>query len=102
VSLVVNQAGLVVVGFALVGAGFSTIVPLVFSAAGRDFGMSPGAAIAAVSTVGYFGFLVGPPLIGFSAELLTLRGALSVVVILSGMIVILSGTVKRARPHHYA
>ncbi|MBA3438609.1 MAG: MFS transporter, partial [Pyrinomonadaceae bacterium] len=95
VSLIANQAFLVIVGFALVGAGFSTIVPLVFSAAGRNRGMSPGAAIAAVSTVGYFGFLVGPPLIGFGADRLTLRGALGVVVILSGMIAILSGTIRR-------
>lgn len=94
-SLIVNQVVLVIFGFALVGAGFSTIVPLVFSAAGRSRGMSPGAAIAAVSTVGYFGLLVGPPLIGFAADWLTLRGALGVVVILSGTIVVLAGTVKR-------
>ena len=91
----VNQAILVIVGFAVVGAGFSTIVPLVFSAAGRSRGMSPGTAIAAVSTIGYFGFLVGPPLIGFSADRLTLRGALGIVVILSGMTAVLSGTVRR-------
>lgn len=75
------------VGLACVGLGFSTIVPVVFSAAGRARGTAPaGVALAAVTTTGYFGFLIGPPLIGFAAELLSLRVALWLVVILSVLI----------------
>ena len=60
-------------GFLLVGAGVSSVVPLVYSAAGRSKKLSPGVALAAVSTIGYLGFLFGPPFIGFIAEAVNLR-----------------------------
>jgi MFS family permease len=63
-------------GFGAVGAGYSAIVPLIFAAAGRAGGEPAGRGLAAVSTAGYFGFLVGPPLIGFLAGAFTLRAAL--------------------------
>ena len=62
-----------IIGFLLVGAGVSSVVPMVYSAAGKSKTMSPGVALAAVSTIGFIGFLVGPPLIGFIAGLATLR-----------------------------
>jgi MFS family permease len=62
-------------GLVALGFGLSILVPLAFGAAGRAPGMAPGAAIAAVATVGYFGFLAAPPTIGFVAERVTLRGA---------------------------
>ncbi len=67
-----------IVGFALVGLGLSNVVPIIFSAAGYLSPDSPGQGIAAVSTAGYFGFLVGPPIIGFLAEWITLAGAFQV------------------------
>lgn len=67
-----------IVGFALVGLGLSNVVPIIFSAAGYLSPNSPGQGIAAVSTAGYFGFLVGPPIIGFLAEWITLSGAFQV------------------------
>ena len=79
-ALVFPQASLALVGFACVGLGFATIVPLVFSAAGRGRGVAPGIAVASVTTLGYLGFLLGPPLIGFGAELIGLRCALGLVV----------------------
>lgn len=82
-------------GFALVGAGFATIVPMVFSAAGRTPGMSPGAALASVTTIGYLGFLLGPPLIGFAAEAIGLRAALGLIALTSLLAVFLAGAVKR-------
>jgi predicted MFS family arabinose efflux permease len=84
-------------GFALVGAGFATIVPMVFSAAGHTPGMSPGAALASVTTIGYLGFLLGPPLIGFAAEAIGLRSALSLVAVTSLLAVLLAGAVGRQR-----
>jgi MFS family permease len=68
------------VGFAAVGAGFATIVPQIFTAAGTLPGTAPGPALATVSTMGYFGFLVGPPVIGFLAEVIGLRMALLAIV----------------------
>ena len=62
-----------ILGFLLVGFGVSSVVPLVYSAAGRSKVLSPGAALAAVSTIGFLGFLVGPPLIGLVAGATSLR-----------------------------
>lgn len=53
-----------VIGFAACGAGIGVTFPLALSAAARLPGQAPGAAIAAVATMGYAGFLAGPPLIG--------------------------------------
>jgi MFS family permease len=69
------------VGFAMVGLGVAPIVPLVFSAAAR-VARSAGEGIAAVATVGYGGFLVGPPLIGLVADAVDLRLSLLAVGVL--------------------
>lgn len=55
-------------GFALVGVGCANIVPALFSMAGQQRVMPEGLAIAAVTTLGYAGILVGPALIGFMAH----------------------------------
>ena len=62
-----------IIGFMFVGAGISSVVPMVYSAAGKSTTMKPGAAIAAVSTISFLGFLIGPPVIGFLAGLFTLK-----------------------------
>jgi predicted MFS family arabinose efflux permease len=64
------------IGFALVGIGASNIVPVLFSAAGRLPGTSPGVSIATVTAVGYAGVLSGPALIGFVANASSLPVAL--------------------------
>jgi MFS family permease len=68
-----------VVGFALVGAGLANAVPILFRAASRVPGIAPVAGIATASTIGYFGFLVGPPAIGKLAQATTLPAALGLV-----------------------
>ena len=92
-ALGVNQPWSVLAGFTLVGAGFATVVPIVFSAAGRLAGVAPGVAISAVSTAGYFGFLVGPPLIGRVAEWSSLRLGLGVIGFLSVLTALLAPAV---------
>ena len=62
------SALLVTVGFAITGIGLANIVPILFSSAGQQGGTNPGAAIAAVSFIGYGGMLVAPTVIGVSAE----------------------------------
>ena len=70
------------IGFLLVGMGVSTVIPLVYGAAGRTETMSTGAALAAVSSVGFLGFLLGPPLVGFIAQAAGLRWSFAVVAVL--------------------
>jgi MFS family permease len=62
-----------VAGFFLVGFGVSSVVPLVYSEAGKSKRLSPGMALAAVSSIGFLGFLFGPPLIGVVAGISSLR-----------------------------
>lgn len=86
---------LVIAAFALVGAGLANIIPIIFSASANIPGIAPGPGIAAVATTSYFGFLAGPPAIGLAAELVTLRGALIILVMLAATMTLLSGTIKR-------
>lgn len=79
-----------VLGFLLVGAGVSSVVPLVYSTAGKSKILSPGVAIAAVSTIGYLGFLFGPPIIGFIAQVSNLRISLGLVALLGSVIAVIA------------
>ena len=94
-GLLVATPPAALVGFAGVGLGLSVIFPTALGAAGRAEG-GAGPAIAAVSSAGYFGFLVGPPTIGFAAEATSLGAALFLVVALSVAAAALAGTVGRA------
>lgn len=96
VSLLVGQPLVSLAGFGAAGAGFSVVFPAVLSAAGRTGDMPAGPAIAAVSTVGYFGFLVGPPVIGLAAEVVGLGGALGLLVLSSTAVVALARNVGTA------
>ncbi|WP_435099879.1 MFS transporter [Arhodomonas sp. AD133] len=90
-GLAFDSPAAAVAGFAAVGLGLANVVPLVFAAASRVPGVPPGHGLAAVSTVGYFGFLVGPPAIGAVSELTTLTLGLSLVVAFSLTISVLAG-----------
>ena len=79
-----------VIGFLFVGAGVSSVVPLVYSTAGKSKILSPGVAIAAVSTIGYLGFLFGPPFIGFIAQASSLRISLGLVAVLGSVIAVIA------------
>ncbi|GAA3996010.1 MFS transporter [Hymenobacter fastidiosus] len=83
-------------GLFLIGLGLAGVVPTVFSAAGRQPGMAPGVAVGLVSTIGYGGFLLGPPLIGWLADGFTLRAALGVVVGLLALLVVVALSVRFA------
>lgn len=82
------------IGFMLVGLGVSSVVPLVYSAAGKSKTMSPGAALASISTIGFIGFLLGPPLIGTIAEYSSLRWSFALIAILGFSITVLASRVK--------
>jgi len=78
-----------VFGFILTGFGVSCVIPMIFSMAGRSEGMSGGSAIAGVSTVGYLGFLIVPPLVGSVAQLAGLRSAYAMMAVFGILIAIL-------------
>jgi MFS family permease len=65
--------------FMLVGLGVSSIVPTVYSAAGKHGKVPPGIALATVSSVSFLGFLMGPPLIGYISEIASLRYSFAVI-----------------------
>lgn len=69
-------------GFLLVGIGTSSVVPLVYSLTGRSRTFAAGTALAMVSSIGFLGFLVGPPLIGFVAQLSNLRISFAIIAFL--------------------
>ncbi|HRP30275.1 MAG TPA: MFS transporter [Agriterribacter sp.] len=70
------------IGFLITGMGVSSVVPLVYSAAGRSGKIASGVALAAVSTIGYLGFLFGPPAIGLIAEAFSLRWSFTLIAFL--------------------
>jgi len=80
-ALLVHDPIVALIGFAFVGIGFANVVPILFIGATKVPGVAPAAAIATVSSVGYLGFVAGPPLVGGIAHSLSLSWALSVVVI---------------------
>lgn len=80
--------GIAVGGFALLGAGISVTFPALLAEAG-DGRRQPATAIAAVSTGGYTGFLVGPTVIGGLAELIGLPAALAVLPVMAAAAAVL-------------
>lgn len=82
-------------GFALIGLGAANVVPLLFGAASRIPGMSAGAGVAAVATLGYGGLLLAPPVLGYIASHASVMVALGMLS-LSGLVIALSaGVIKR-------
>jgi MFS family permease len=93
-AVIFPDVPMAITGFALVGIGTSCMVPLVFAEAGRSKTMSKGPAIAAVSTIGYLGFLVVPPLVGFVAQALNLRWSFAIIATLGVVIVWMASKLK--------
>lgn len=83
-----------IVGLFITGLGLSSIVPIAYSIAGNTKDLSPGVGLAMVTTVGYAGFLFGPPIIGFIADWQSLRWALGIVAILFVAMTILGARYK--------
>jgi fucose permease len=96
-ALVAAQPVPSIVGFALMGAGLAPVVPLLYTAASRAPGSTSAAAIAAASSIGYSGMLIGPPLIGAIAHVTSLAVALWVVVGALGLLAIGAGGVRSTR-----
>jgi MFS family permease len=93
-ALVFPLKWVVICGFAIVGLGVSCVFPIVYMLAAKNKSMSPSASLAAVSSVGFTGFLLGPPMIGFVAEEIGLRLSLWIVAVLGLFIAIMATWVK--------
>lgn len=85
-----------IIGYGLVGAGLACIFPIVLSASARTPGIDPAMALAGVCTLGYFGLLAGPAMIGLLAELAGLPMALALVAVLCALIALLAGAIGRS------
>jgi MFS family permease len=83
-----------VIGFACLGAGMACVVPNVFRSAGTLPDVPSGIGLAGVATMGYFGFVAGPPLIGGLAELAGLPAALGLLVALAALVAALAPAVR--------
>jgi len=80
--------------FMLVGLGVSSMVPSVYSAAGRHSKVPTGIALATVSSVSFLGFLMGPPLIGYISQAAGLRYSFAVIGVFGIGITLLVSRVK--------
>jgi len=86
----------VLIGFALMGVGYAVVMPLVFSRAARDPDVAPGPAIASVATLGYGGMLLGPPVIGFIAQVTGMRLSFAVLAALTLLAFFLAPRLRNA------
>jgi len=90
----------VIIGLFVVGLGLSAVVPIAYSIAGHAKDLPPGVGLAMVTTVGYSGFLFGPPIIGLLANVQTLRWALVLVILLFVVMTGLSYFYKNGDTRH--
>jgi MFS family permease len=80
-ALVLPSIPLALIGFFVGGIGIGNVAPVLFAGGGRLEPDAPGRGIAAVTSLGYSGFLAGPPMIGLLAEVVGLSWALGVTVV---------------------
>lgn len=81
VALAVPSPWVAIAAFVFAGLGIGNVAPVLFAGGGRLEPDAPGRGIAAVTTLGYTGFLAGPPLIGFAAQVTNLPVALGLTVV---------------------
>ncbi|MGP3981747.1 MFS transporter [Streptomyces sp. KR80] len=84
---------LALLGFAVTGLGLANIFPI---AIGRAGALSGPSGVAAASTLGYGGMLLGPPAIGFLADWFSLRAALTTVALLAGLAAVVAAATRNA------
>ena len=95
VLLTASVVAVAVAGFLLIGLGASNFVPVLFRRAARQTVMPTGLAVAAITTAGYAGVLVGPAGVGFVARLGGLPVAFWLLTALMGLVTLSAGAVTR-------
>jgi MFS family permease len=86
--LLVASPWFAMLGFAFVGIGLATVVPILYNAATRVPGVSRAAAIASVSSIGYLGFMIGPPIIGALAHATSLTVAMGTQIVAAAVLIV--------------
>jgi MFS family permease len=96
VAVIFPQQVPAIIGFLIVGLGVSSVVPLAYSAASRSKTMPASQALSTVTTIGFFGLLAGPPIVGLIAGETDLRIAFIFLIFMGTMVLILSslGTIN--------
>lgn len=102
VVLLAAKPWVAMAGFALVGIGLATVVPILYNAATRVPGVSRAAAIASVSSIGYVGFMLGPPIIGAVAHATTLTIGMGTLIIASLILILGARRVPQSTPRRAA
>lgn len=82
------------IAFMFVGLGVSTIIPTIYSIAGKNPNIPTGEALTAVSSVSFLGFLMGPPIIGYIAEVFSLRFSFAFIGIFGFFIALMVSRIK--------
>lgn len=82
------------IAFMLVGFGVSNVVPIIFNVAGNNEKVPTGIALTIVTSISFTGFLIGPPLIGFIADLTSLKYSFAVIGVLGGLISVMVSKLK--------
>jgi fucose permease len=100
IATAINDPPAMLFGFAAIGLGLSSIYPLVFSAAGNHPTLPSGRAVAGTATIGYTGFLAGPPVLGWIAQFTSLRAIMAAIVVLAALAAALAGAVRPAAAAH--
>ena len=88
----------VLAGFMTVGLGIANLVPIIFGAASRAHEHGAGPGVATVSTLGYTGFLCGPPVVGALAAVAGLPVAFSTVIVFGVIVAVAGPAALRAEP----
>ena len=79
-----------IIGFLIVGLGVSSVVPLAYSAASKSKTMPASQALSTVTTIGFFGLLAGPPIVGLIAGETDLKTAFTFLIFMGMLVLILS------------
>jgi len=97
-ALLVGSAPAAVAGFAALGLGLSAAAPTLFRSAAGQPGVATAPALATVSTLGYTGFLAGPPIVGGIAQLTSLRVACGLFALAGLLVLSLAFATRPASP----
>jgi MFS family permease len=97
VALIVHTYAAVTLGFFIAGLGLGNVSPLVYGAGGADADTGAGAGVAVVTTLGYSGFLIGPALIGFTAQRSSIDVAFALIAMFALGIALLAPAVRAQR-----
>jgi MFS family permease len=96
IALFVPSVWIAMAAFLVGGIGIGNVAPVLFAGGGRLEPDAPGRGIAAVTSLGYSGFLAGPPLIGMVAEITSLQWSLGITVIAALIIAAFARMVQSA------